>query len=362
MKKLTLVLLLISLASCSSDNSTAARKSMKNVDSEMLFEIVNTNIDLFNQESKDGQKPTTHYQNVTDYYEILSPYSDKTVGTLLIFDHDKGYVSISNERCIMDSNYESGINLVGNRKNSKTIYYLAHTYSFNKELLFEKTSSISGGSIYDYFYWHSDSTWTSEKTRYMQLETDSSYLTLVNTSNVTYRNKLTWSTYQGDNSYCGAFALANLIWTYKINYVVDLSGGVSTSSYLASAFETQVPSNASASQMLNVNTFFSETGYYIDYCNIVDGIEDTLVDAPLIVLYNPETLLSGHYALVTGKGRSLYQTIFWIDFYTSWDIVNTWSDRYSTNGNYYSCKYWIDNQYASFGYVLRDSSGDTVAL
>jgi hypothetical protein len=75
----------------------------------------------------------------------------------------------------------------------------------------------------------------------------------------------------------------------------------------------------------------------------------------------------GHYALVTGKGRSVYASIFGIKIYTSWDIVNTWSDysyaRADINGSSYpNWKYWIDNQYLYYGWTLRNSNGTVVSL
>ena len=326
-----------------------------------IFEIIRDNINLFNQKSNNGEKEETFFREATKYYNVLSPYTDKTIGTLIIFDDNKGYITISNDHHVLDSNYNSGANIMGDPSTNNNLYYLAHNYSFDKQLLFE--SSYRGGIISEHFYWHANYSWATEKTRYLLTEYDSLYSTRVNTTYASIEGKTTWSTLQGSNNYCAAFAIANLLWTYKYNHVVDLTGGATTSYNLAWAIKEIVPAGANNFQISNINSsyYLSGTGYYIDYCDITDGISDTLETAPLIVLYN-SGINDGHYALVTGKGESLFQTILWMHFYTSWDITNTWYDRYSYTDGYLNCKYWVDNQYASFGFVLRDNSGQAVAL
>lgn len=345
---------------CITMNLNLSKEKLEGIVHKEVYEIISNNINLFNKSCEGGEKEATHFKKVTDCFNVLSPYNNELIGTLLLFDRDTGYICISNDNRVIDSNYQTGIKLVGESKDDNSIYYLAHTYSFDRELLFSSVD-MCGSGINDKFHWHGDYAWTNEKTRYLQSELDSYYSTRTNTSNASYSNKTTWSTYQGSNGLCGAFAVANLLWTYKINGVVDLTNGATNSSSLAYTISQDIPNNASFNEIDDINdTLLNGTGYYMDYCDITNGISDTLETSPLVVLYNSGT--EGHYVLITGKGESLYQTIMWMNFYTSWDIANTWYDRYSTNNGYYTCKYWVDNQYASFGYVLRDGSGEAVPL
>ncbi len=323
-----------------------------------VFELFKNNIDLFNQKSEKGTKEETFFNEATDYYNIRSMETDKNVGTLIVFDDNDGYIALSNEYYIIDYNYNKGFELIGETGKGKDIYYLAHKFSYNKEELL-KSIDACGSSISDEFYWHGNYSWATEKTRTMLNEYDSSYSTLTNTTSATFKNKTTWSTSQGSNGYCGAFAIANLLWTYKYNQVLDVTGGATTSYNLAWAIKEVVGDDASSSAMLNVNnlSFLSSTGYYLDYWS---DIYHPLDSAPAIVLYNQGT--SGHYALLTGQGQSLYGTFLWLNIYTNWDITNTWHDRFSYSNGYLSCKYWVDRSHTTIGYVLKDSSGNIVQL
>ena len=324
----------------------------------VVFDTISNNIDVFNKKSEDGTKEETFFSKATSYYNIMSWDDDKIAGTMVVFDNNNGYITISNDYYLVDYDYNQGFELIGENKNSRNIYYLAHMYSFSKELLI-KAVEAHGSSIYDEFYWHGDYDWASEKTRYLLNEYDSFYTTQVNTSIAYYKNKTTWSTTQGSNNYCGAFALANLLWTYKYNQVLDITGGATTSYALAWTIKEVVGDTASTSDMLNVNSlpFIASTGYYIDYWTDLVNPLDT---APVVTLYNQG--LPGHYALVTGKGESLYGTFLWMNIYTNWDITNTWHDRFSYNGNYLACKYWVDHLRSTMGFVLKNSSGNVVAL
>lgn len=118
------------------------------------------------------------------------------------------------------------------------------------------------------------------------------------------------------------------------------------------------------SDILYAENYFSSTGYYLDYTDVTNGIADTLATTPLIGYYLDvaNAGFNGHFALVTGKGKSVYQKIMWMTFYTHWDITNTWFDKNSTSNGYLDCKYWIDNQYIMFGFVLKDPQGKVVPL
>ena len=317
-----------------------------------IFEVINNNISIFNEESEDGTKPKTNYKTVTNFYTVYSPFDSSKIGVLLIFDVDKGYLSIDNNYHILDSNYYSGISLVGEKKHVDSIYYFNHEYSFERDKLLEKVT-LKAGSVVDYFHWHSDSSWTSEKQRNLLLEHDSYYATLVDTTQATYYGNTTWSTYQAASGPCGSIAVANLLWTYKINNSVDLTGGVSSSYYLSTAISMFVPDNACFYELNDINdSLLSGTGYSLDYISNTSAISTFLTHAPVIALYNASSN-DGHYALVTGEGESLYKTILWINLYTTWDIVNTWYDRYSYNSGYLSCKYWVDRQYATWCFYLK---------
>ena len=324
----------------------------------VIFETIKNNIVLFNQKSETGTKEETSFNEATGYYNILSTETDKVVATMVVFDNNVGYITISNDYYLVDYNYTTGFNLIGENQGGKDIYYLNHKYSYSKKDLIESLDSC-GSSITDEFYWHGDYEWSSGNTKTIQNEYDSYYATRADTTGAYYKNKTTWSTNQGNNGYCGAFAIANLLWTYKYNHVLDVTGGATTSFNLAWTIKEVVGNNAFHGDMLNVNNlpFLSSTGYYLDYWT---DIYNPLGTAPVITLYNQG--LPGHYALVTGQGISLYATFLWMNIYTNWDITNTWSDRYSYSGDYLSCKYWVDHLHTTTGFVLKDSFGNIVPL
>lgn len=114
----------------------------------------------------------------------------------------------------------------------------------------------------------------------------------------------------------------------------------------------------------NINPWLQD-GYYTDFVDVSNGISDNIENAPIVGNYMADG--GGHFALVTGKERSVYGYFFGIKIYTSWDIVNTWGEYIPERADINSLhgpqwKYWIDNQYIYFGWTLRDSSGNAVSL
>lgn len=190
----------------------------------------------------------------------------------------------------------------------------------------------------------------------MLFELDRSYITATNTSLTQWNNWNTHSTYQGPYNTCGPIALANLLWTYKTMDIVDLTKGASSSAALAETLKSYLSYNDDfGTNPLNIvpgmNNFLKNTGYAIDYINVVNGIQNDLYNGPIVGLYSSATIWeTAHLVLVTGKGRSLYQRILWVDFYTSWDITNTWETKNSNGTPEY--KYWVDNQYIWGGWKL----------
>jgi len=76
--------------------------------------------------------------------------------------------------------------------------------------------------------------------------------------------------------------------------------------------------------MSGVNDFLSD-GYCLDYINVANGVADNLEISLVIGFYNytKNWKTTGHAALLTGKGRSVYSQFLGIKIWTSWDITNT---------------------------------------
>ena len=89
--------------------------------------------------------------------------------------------------------------------------------------------------------------------------------------------------------------------------------------------------------MLLGKEFFGDTGYYIDYCDVTNGISDTLRNAPLIGMYCDYG--TGHYALVSGKGRSLYKKILGISKAGSVAMWGIFSQKVKKQMHCNNCKY-----------------------
>ena len=328
-----------------------------------LFALINENIDLFNQENEAFDKKETSFSYLRNIIEIKDISRINSIGKILIFDSNEGFLFVSNDYEVLIEEYEHGF--PDAYSESETLFFDGLSFfDDNMNVAFVKNHSLYGGDVTEAFHSHYDSTFTSAKTRSLLSEWDPQYATLTDTTNSTYNNKTTWSTYQSEGYNCGPLAIANLLWTYKNNNVVDLTQGYLTSSSLSSALESycHCSSNNGTTfyDMLGVNDFLTN-GYTLDYIDVANGVADNLSISPVIGLYS-YNLNDGHFSLITGKGRSVYQKVLWMTFYTSWDIVNTWYSRNNYFGNYPRCKYWVDNQYITFGYCLRDSNNNQVPL
>lgn len=334
-------------------------------DDKDLFKLINDNISLFNQETIDADKQETHFNYLRNIINVKDKTERIEVGRILVFDDNLGFLFISNNNEVLMESYENGI--PDPYSNYETLFFDGiNLFDEQMSNITHKEVSLYGKNISEAFHSHYDSTFTSAKTRNLLSDWDPQYATLTDTSLATFRNKTTWSTYQSKSYNCGPLAIANLLWTYKINNVVDLTQGYTSSSSLSDALESYCNSTpaygTSTSGMLGVNNFLTG-GYHLDYINVTNGVADNLEISPVIGEYN-YALDDGHFALITGKGKSLYKKVLWMDLYTSWDIVNTWSNRYDydNSGYYLKCKYWVDNQRITFGYCLRDSNDNQVPL
>ena len=341
-------------------SSLVIANAMPNKGTTNLKDFINANIGEFNKSSKDEDKEETDFESVTREYAVKG--DGEEIGRLLVFDDNKGYIVISKENAIMDHNYLRGLDNLSACDGEYLEYNGFEYLSPSGKVVHTKVKrNASGGVIEDDFYWHSNTTFNN-KTRYLEQDLDPSYSTLTNTSSAVFHNKTTWSTDQEEND-CGPLALANLLWTYKINNVVDLTMGATSSADLAYSLRSYLNYNPVTgvifSDMLYGDNYFSSTGYYLDYTNVINGISDTLATTPLIGAYSH---VDGHIVLVTGKGKSVYKKILGINFYTYWDITNTWYDRSSQINNRPLCKYWVDNQYITMGFVLKDPNGNVVPL
>ena len=276
-----------------------------------------------------------------------------------------GYLTSDYDNNIIDQNFKCNIDK--KLLNSDDIFYKNKSYFSDGEIIISKNISVTGeSSVSDDFYYHADQEFVDKKDRFLNYELDSNYSTKTTiNSDTVFKNKIIWSTYQTGGD-CGPLALANLLWTYKVNNIIDLTKNCKDSQALADLIQpfvnyNKVMSGVTFRDMLLGKEFFGDTGYYIDYCDVTNGISDTLKNAPLIGMYCDYG--TGHYALVSGKGRSLYKKILGISYYTSWDITNTWKKaRQCDNYWYMKQKYWVDNKYIVSGYVLRDKNKNVVPL
>ena len=327
-----------------------------------LKELINSNISEFNKMTDGCDKEETFFEKVSKDFVVTN--EGKNIGHLLVFDDNQGYITISNENVILDHNYSRGLDNIEFCTDSFLEFDGVSYSSSDDKVVHQKVNpNAYAGTIENDFYWHADSSFYVPKTRYLEQDLDPSYSTPTSTIDATFHNKTTWSTYQGSDPDCGPLALANLLWTYKLNGVVDLTMGATSSSSLAYSLRSYLNYNSTYgvifTDMLYGDDYFSSTGYYLDYTNIANGISDTLSTTPIIGAYSH---VDGHFALITGKGKSVYKVILGIKFYTYWDITNTWHDRTDKVNGYYCCKYWVDNQYLAYGFVLKDPNGNVVPL
>lgn len=354
----------VSIFQLSSITGLATYKSQKN--NELLFDkelITTINNTIYEDE---GYNP--NFKNVSKKLNVLNKNKEK-FGMIYFFDDNKGYLLVNNSNEIMQSDYKNGFDInITDSDFNYIVYKDKKFYDSNNHLLHDrfKNSNNTGGKSFlmgGDFYWHADSSFTSQKVRYVLTEWDSYYSTLTNTSGATFGNAITWSTDQTGNN-CGPLAIANLLYTYKMNNTIDLTNGAASSLALANSLESYVLYSTLGftlpATITNVNSFINSSNYEIDYCDVTNGISDTLSIAPLIGFYSDVQINEAHYVLVTGKGRSVYMKVFGINFYTSWDIVNTWYDTYDTRDGYICKKYWVDNQYINSGYVLRNKNNNQV--
>ncbi len=335
--------------------------SAQTTDIFQLGDLIDENINKFNEST--DEKEETFFSSVTSTINVYDLNNESFLGVMIIFDQNSGYLFVNKDFELIDHNYEHG--LTNYDSSSEILYYdTTSYYDVDKVSIYKRDfNSYSRSDISSKFHWHADEDFMSAKSRYLISDFDSSYTTLAINDNTAYKNKVTWSTYQGSNNNCAPLAIANLLWTYKVNNVVDLTNGASSASVLASNLESYVGYTSSGTldaNIPNASDYFSGTGYYISSCNVVNGISDTLGTAPLIACYHETIITTGHTVLVTGKGYSIYNSFFNIK--TSWDICNTWYGRYTYSSGYLRCKYWVDNEYITSGYALRNSEGEVVAL
>lgn len=367
-----LVLIVCGLSFGGIQNGFVTLEINKNIE---IADLISNNMSEYNK-AEPGGKPATNFERISKKLEVLD-FKRRNIGEILIFDDNKGFIFYSNDYFIIKESYENGLPFDYRKiEEDKVIYDNNSFMNLSSDILFSSKIDASGNNPSGYhFYSHTDSAFTSSKERIMLTEWDYQYNTLTSNLSCDYENKTTWSTYQGDSGHCCQLALANLLWTYKVNGVIDLTNNASSTSELELQFTQYLLYNDSFGtwelSVPNVNhyfdTYYPNLGYHIDYINVANGISDNLESAPLIGYYNDGTISGdGHFVLVTGKGKSLFQKILGIKFWTSWDIVNTWYDQSSSmviNGiSYPKYKYWIDNQYINFGYALKNANNDTVIL
>lgn len=306
------------------------------------------------------------FNELSKQVKVFAMNKNEQIGQLLIFDQNKGFLLISNDNEVMVESFNKGLSTTFEAIPDK-LFFDGRSIKTNENVsvwLKNNSQYGFGNGISDKFHRHTEINFFSSKTRYLLKDWDPMYHIPVNTDDTDFKGKRTWSSKQTIQNGCAAFALANLLWTYKINNIVDLTQDYVTSSELANFFhDTYLDPNSVygtwAYNVDNINSWLTN-GYYIDYVDVSNGISDNLENAPIIGDYISD--FEGHFALVTGKGRSL----FGIKIYTSLDIVNSWGNYdyeiADSDSSYPIWKYWVDNQYICFGWTLRDSNGDVVKL
>ena len=133
-----------------------------------------------------------------------------------------GYLTSDYDNNIIDQNFKCYID----KKilDSDDISYKNNMYFSDGEIVITKNTCITGESdVSDDFYYHADQEFVDKKERFLNYELDSNYSTKTTiNSDTIFKNKIIWSTYQTGGD-CGPLALANLLWTYKVNNIIDLT-------------------------------------------------------------------------------------------------------------------------------------------
>ena len=322
--------------------------------------IINNNINVFNKKQVFEGKQETDFKKITKTI-IVHDYEDNDIGKVLVFDNNKGYLFVDHNNGIRKESFSEGLpqRIYTTRKDH--VYYYYSVFYLSLDELKSDVKEHYGKGVANHFYSHHDSTFVSEKTRTLLNDLDYEYNTGTDKSSAVFYNNYTWCTTQTAND-CGPLAIANMLWSYKISNVVDLTNGALTSAALSSALESYVSydpvTGTSTSNICNASNYFSGSGYYISALNAFSGsIESILTESPIIGFFWADN--EGHFALITGRGRSVYKKIFGINFYTNWDIVNTWVATSTPNR---PDKYWVDNQYFNDGFVLMNALGHIVCL
>ncbi len=133
-----------------------------------------------------------------------------------------GYLTSDYDNNIIDQNFKCNIDK--KLLNSDDIFYKNKSYFSDGEIIISKNISVTGeSSVSDDFYYHADQEFVDKKDRFLNYELDSNYSTKTTIiSDTVFKNKIIWSTYQTGGD-CGPLALANLLWTYKVNNIIDLT-------------------------------------------------------------------------------------------------------------------------------------------
>ena len=337
------------------------------LENKSISKMIKDNITEFNKLQSGSGKSETFFREVSAIYNVLNE-DNKHLGEIIFFDDNDGYIFIGNDNVIRNHNYECGFSVnileVGV---SYLVFDGINYYDNYKNLVHSKIDNFVGGSIDDHFYWHGNTAFMTQKERELLTELSPEYDTLAKvTSSSTFGDKIMWSHYQTGNN-CAQVAIANLLWSYKLNDKITLPTYCGTYDYLLEAVTDFVPLDSEEGTLTTsiniINDMLGGFDYVVDYVNVANGISDTLKYGPMIGFYAETATSIGHFAMVTGKGRSVYQKILGIPIYTSWDIVNSWHAYDLKTNGYITHKYWVDNQYIYFGWQLEyNSTGYIVPL
>lgn len=324
-------------------------------ESKSIATLIKDNISEFNSAQRSRGKQETNFNSVTKILEVKNEVS-KSIGELIIFDDNKGYLFVGEGNYIRDHNYNHGFDQNIIDLNMDYLIFDGNNYYDDKlNLLHTRVKNLAGSGTRELFHWHADNAFMTEKDRELLTELSPQYDTLAKvTSSSFFGNKIMWS-HEQDGNDCAQLAISNLLWTYKMNNVISLPSYCNTYTYLLQEVYNYVPldvgpGNATSTiSITDINNMFDNNvyscNYRIDYAIVSDGISDELEYGPVIGFYTDNIINEGHFALVTGKGRSVYKKILGIPLYTSWDIVNTWYEYGELDEGYLRHKYWIDNQY-----------------
>ncbi|MGI6359784.1 MAG: hypothetical protein ACOX02_01915 [Acholeplasmatales bacterium] len=365
LKRVFVVLIVFFLSILSISKIRANNLIYDNISAQAIAE----NIDVFNEEIE-GIKPKTYFTSV-EYIVPVYDFQKEEIGTLLIFNDNSGYFMFDKENYVLAYDYSDGIPLSNAEFSNGVVYFNKMFYPY-KEAIFNKSkyypdidleNQIKGFIVDDIFHFHCSPDF-NKKRRELLNDFDPQYATLTYTVGTNWKNKVTQSSNQEEND-CGPLALANLLWTYKINGGPDLTNGATSSENLAVSLYSSLGYTVGhplwPQRVTDLNNYLAGTGYKIRSIDVSNGISDDLAIAPIVGLYSSAKVVStAHYALVTGKGKSLYKKILGISFWTSWDIINTWYDMNYTINGYIARKYWVDNKYIWYGWALAYTNTNNI--